>query len=410
MNDDLYTQTVGRPHQKWRHPQPIEDLAAWVDVNWEWFDPIHAHRVLWPDQEYKPDLDILIAGCGTNQAAVFAYMNRAANVVAIDTSQSALDHQQHLKDSYGLSNLELHLLSIDEVSTLRRDFDLIVSTGSLQSLADPLAGMKALSDCLRRNGVIGVMLYAKYGRIGVELLQSAFHDLGMSQDEKSVQMVREVLAALPPEHPVQNFLKLSPNLTDSDAALADTFLRGVDRGYTVDDCLELVNSAGLTFQGWLLNAPYYPHNWFVPGSELHPAVQALPETKLWSVVECLHVLNACHFFMACRPDRPQESYTIDFSTFDALDYVPIMRMQCGLVGDEIFRPNWRMTLNPAELRFARYVDGRRSIREIAQELAHSDEQSGELRGVSVTDYEEFGRQLFESLWRLDFVSIALESK
>jgi hypothetical protein len=44
-------------------------------------------------------------------------------------------------------------------------------------LADPRAGMNAVG-CLRPDGAIGVMLYAKYGRIGLELL-SVFRDLGL---------------------------------------------------------------------------------------------------------------------------------------------------------------------------------------------------------------------------------------
>jgi hypothetical protein len=39
--------------------------------------------------------------------------------------------------------------------------------------------MKALAGCIRRDGFLAVMLYAKYGRIGVELLQSVFDDLGL---------------------------------------------------------------------------------------------------------------------------------------------------------------------------------------------------------------------------------------
>jgi len=46
-------------------------------------------------------------------------------------------------------------------------------------LADPRAGMNAVAGCLRPDGAIGVMLYAKYGRIGIELLQSDFRDLGL---------------------------------------------------------------------------------------------------------------------------------------------------------------------------------------------------------------------------------------
>ncbi|MDT5145482.1 MAG: hypothetical protein QOC58_127 [Mycobacterium sp.] len=33
---------------------------------WHWFDPSRFQRNSWPDREYKPGLDILIAGCGTN--------------------------------------------------------------------------------------------------------------------------------------------------------------------------------------------------------------------------------------------------------------------------------------------------------------------------------------------------------
>jgi SAM-dependent methyltransferase len=67
---------------------------------WHWFDPSHFHRIFWPDQEQKRDLDILIAGCGTNQAAVFAYRNPGAKVVGVDISQPSLDHQQYLKDNF----------------------------------------------------------------------------------------------------------------------------------------------------------------------------------------------------------------------------------------------------------------------------------------------------------------------
>ncbi|MBO0865222.1 MAG: SAM-dependent methyltransferase, partial [Mycobacterium sp.] len=131
----------------------------------------------------------------------------------------------------------------------------------------------------------------------------------------------------------------------------------------------------------------------------------LPEPKLWSVMERIHSLNGCHFFMACSPDRPKESYTIDFSTMESLDYVPLMRMRCGVAGSEVFRPDWRLNLNPAQLPFVRHIDGRRTIREIAAAVA----QSGASPRASVADLEKFGRKLYQSLWRLDFLAIALDA-
>lgn len=404
MNEEPRADGVTRQYERWRYPEPIHDLAAWVETNWEWFDPVHAHRVLWPDRAYKPNLDILIAGCGTNQAAVFAFTNPDANVVAVDVSQPSLDHQQYLKEKYGLANLELRLLPVEELPTLGLEFDLIVSTGVLHHLADPLLGMKALARCLRRDGVLGVMLYAKYGRIGVELLQSIFHDLNLRQNDASVQMVRETIASLSPDHPLQSYLRIAPDL-QFNAALVDTFLHSRDRCYTVDDCINLVATAGLLFQGWLLKAPYYAHDLSGSANAFYRAVNALPETKLWSVMERINTLNACHFFMACHADRPKECYTIDFSSADSLNYVPLMRMRCGISGAEIFRPDWRMSLNPAQLPFVRNVDGRRTIREIAACVA----LSGESAEAGAARFETFGRELFQSLWRLDFVSIALNT-
>jgi hypothetical protein len=217
-------------------------------------------------------------------------------------------------------------------------------------------------------------------------------------------MVKETISLLPPDHLVQSYFNIASDL-QYDAGLVDTFLHGRDRSYTVDDCIDLVTSAGLVFQTWFQNGPYYPHDVFAPASELYAAVNALPEPKLWSVMERLRTNNGCHFFIACRPDRPKERYTIDFSTRDCLDYVPLMRLGCGLSGTDILQPNGRMVLNAAQLAFVRHVDGRRTIREIAACVA----RSGESPQGSTAKLEKFGRKLFQSLWRLDFLAMALKA-
>ncbi|UMB67749.1 class I SAM-dependent methyltransferase [Mycobacterium paraterrae] len=393
---------VSRQYERWRYPEPIQDLEVWLRSNWQWFDPRHASRILWPDREYKPDLDILIAGCGTNQAAVFAYTNPDAKVVAIDVSQPSLDHQQYLKDKYGLTNLDLHLLPIEESPTLGADFDLIVSTGVLHHMAEPVVGMKALAACLRPAGAIGVMLYAKYGRVGVEMLESTFRDLGLQQDEASLRVVKETIALLPADHPARGYLKMSGD-AQFDAVLVDTFLHGRARNYTVADCFDLVAEAGLEFQGWLQKAPYYHHDLLNSAPDLTAALSGKPGPKIWSTMERIQSSNACHFFIACSPDRPKKSYDIDFSTVESLEYVPLMRMRCGLSGDDIFRPNWRMPLTAAQLPYVQNIDGHRTIREIAAAVAQR-QGSGRARTI---EFEKFARRLFQALWRLDFLAMAL---
>ena len=405
MKDNPRADIESRRDQRWRYPPPIEDLEAWGVMNWDWFDPVHAHRILWPNRKYKADLDILIAGCGINQAAVFAFTNRKAKVVAVDISESALEHQQHLKDKYGLDNLELHLLPIEELLTLGLDFDLVVATGVLDHMEDPLAGMKALAGCLRRDGVIAVTLHAKYGRIGVELMESVFDDMGLRQDKASVKLAKEMISVLPKGHPLRHYLKIVDDLR-SDAALVDTFLHPPQRSFTVDECIDLVTSAELVFQGWFHKMPYYPHDMFAKTGKFHLFIEALPENKVWSVMERIQTMNTSHFFMACRPDRPKKQYKIDFSKVASLDYVPLLRTHCGVSDTEVFGPGWHMALSPAELSFVRYMDGRRTIREIAECVAQGDDPPENSAG----ELGKFGRKLFQSLWRLDLVAMALNAK
>jgi hypothetical protein len=66
--------------------------------------------------------------------------------------------------------------------------------------------MKALGGCLRQDGAMAVMLYARYGRLGVEMLESVFRDMEMRQDDASVQVVKETMSVLSPDHPVQSYL------------------------------------------------------------------------------------------------------------------------------------------------------------------------------------------------------------
>jgi SAM-dependent methyltransferase len=399
---DPRADVVAKQYEKWTYPEPIQNLETWMTNNWQWFDPSHAHRVLWPDRPYQPDMDILIAGCGTNQAAVFAYNNRGSKVVAIDVSQASLDHNRYLKDKYSLKNLELHLLPLEDVPGLDKTFDLIVSTGVLHHLAKPKVGMKALADCLRPDGVATIMLYARYGRAGVELMQAIFRELGLEQNEESLSMVKEAIKSLSPSHPLQSYISIAPDLK-FDAGMVDTFLHGRDRSYTVEDCLDLVDSAGLVFQDWFLKTSYYPPTLTESGNGFYAAVNQLEPQKIWAVMERIKTLNACHFFLACHPSRPEQKYRIDFSSSRALDYVPMLRLRCGIRGDEIYRPGWTVRLDPTHLAFAQHVDGDRSIREIAERVA----LSGVLASTDQAALEYTGLELFEDLWRMDFVGMDL---
>ena len=395
LNDAVATQ-----YARWVYPEPIVNLPGWLQNNWQWYDPSHAHQMFWPDRRPRSALTILIAGCGTNQAAVFAYNNPESRVVAIDVSEPSLAHHRWLADEYKLSNLDVRQLPIEEAFALDEQFDLIVSTGVLHHLQDPVAGAKALAGCLKHDGVLAVMLYARYGRIGVEMLQATFRELGLKQNEASLFMVKDALAALSDDHPVKSYLNLAPDL-DFDAGLVDTFLHGRDRSYTVKGCLELVEASGLVFQEWFLKSTYYAlprdNNAFLS------AVAALPEREQWAVMEQVNASNACHFFTATRKERPDASYAIEFHSPLAIHYKPSFRFQCGLKSSQLYGYNRHLVLNAMELALMQEMDGQRSIREIVAAAT----ASGVLPRRSPTELEHLALELFASLWKRDFLAIQL---
>ena len=401
MTTDPLGDVVSQQYEKWVYPAPIEDLDEWLQSSWQWFDPSHAHRLMWPDRDYRPGMDILVAGCGTNQAAVIAFTNPSARVVAIDVSSASLDHHRWLKDKYDLANLELHQLPIEEVASLDRDFDLIITTGVLHHMADPAAGMQALAERLRPEGVLAVMLYANYGRIGVQMMQSVFKDLGLQQDEASLEVVRDAISQLGPLHPLASYLQIAPDLGD-DAGVVDTFLHGREEAYSIDECRALVESSGLVFQDLFLRASYYPPT--PTTSPFFTAVAAMPREQQWSIMQRINASNACHYFLACRPGRPVESYAIDFGSEAALDYVPSFRKACGLSGSAVRRHDgWTREVTPLQAALVEHIDGGRSIADIIDAVTGSGTFARADREATALT----ARETFRSLWQTAFLAIRI---
>jgi SAM-dependent methyltransferase len=105
------------------YPKPLGNL----DRHRELYRNPARHRawslLLWPTEKPSANREILVAGCGTSQAAIHALREPSANVTAIDISETSLRHTRELRQKYGLRNLDLHQLAIEEVGKLGQTFD-----------------------------------------------------------------------------------------------------------------------------------------------------------------------------------------------------------------------------------------------------------------------------------------------
>src|SRR5262245_18251381 len=119
------------------YPPPLRDL----DRHRELYRNSDRRRalslLLWPTEQRRENREILVAGCGPSPAATHAQREPYARVTAIDLSETSLRHSRGRQQKYGLRNLELHRLAIEQVGELGQRFDLIVCTGVLHHLPDP---------------------------------------------------------------------------------------------------------------------------------------------------------------------------------------------------------------------------------------------------------------------------------
>jgi SAM-dependent methyltransferase len=297
---DNVTARVAAQYTAYAYPEAFSDLDVRVGAGHVDFgDPSYFGPVFWPEGRATPP-KILVAGCGTVQASVIAYRNPEARVVGVDISDASLGHQRFLRERFGLANLELYQGDLRDVGKLGETFDLVVSTGVLHHMADPLEGLAALKTVLAPDGAMFIMVYGAVGRAGVYLMQDVFRRIGIGQSADDVAFVRYVLGVLPPEHPVQAFNRRASDL-DYDAGLVDMFLHPQDRAYTVPQVLEWVESAGLAFQSWMEPAKYEPQA-FLP-QPLIDRIAPLPDLERWAAVEGVLGNSIKHAMVLRHPNR-----------------------------------------------------------------------------------------------------------
>ena len=94
--------------------------------------------------------NILIAGCGTGQHSIAtAAKFKNSSVLAIDLSLSSLAYAKRKTEDLNINNIEYMHADILKLDKLKKQFDIVESTGVLHHMKNPIAGWKALVNCLR---------------------------------------------------------------------------------------------------------------------------------------------------------------------------------------------------------------------------------------------------------------------
>jgi SAM-dependent methyltransferase len=396
---DVSADPVSEFYTRHPYPPPVENLDRLRDA-WQAENPNRSeYHLHWPDKEYRSDLDVLVAGCGTWQAAKYAICHPDARVVGIDVSPTSIEHTETLKRKHNLTNLVTRQMPIENVAKLDKSFDLIVCTGVLHHLADPDVGLRALRSVLRPEGAMNLMVYAPYGRAGVYMLQEYCRRLGVGTSKEEIRDLTVALKLLPQHHPLLATVRGSRHSLNAES-LFDSLLHPRDRAYSVAELFDFIERNDLTLGRWHWQAPYLPQCGLIAEAPHASRLIALPEREQYMAMELWRGLMTIHSLVVYRSDVNNDGLKVRFDDERYLRYVPIRLPWTICVQDELPAGAAGILLNEThvfddlmlcidarEKRLFEAIDGRSSISEILDKV----------------NEKETSPLLFQKLWWYDQV-------
>jgi SAM-dependent methyltransferase len=393
-------------YNRYPYPRPVDSLdkyrRLWQDRQRRRAD----YHLFWPARSYREDHSILIAGCGTSQAAKHALRWPAAQVTGIDFSATSVRCTEDLKRKYKLDNLRIHQLPIERVGELKTSFDQIVCTGVLHHLVDPDAGLRALRGVLKPDGAMQLMVYAPYGRTGIYLLQEFCKRVSISATDQGIHDLIGALRALPPGHPLENLLREAPDFRE-EAALADALLHPQDRSYSVPQLFDFIERGGLAFGRWVRQAPYTPHCGVMARIPQADQLAQLSLADQYAAVELFRGTMVRHSVTAYRNDNPDCAQPISFAGDAWLGFVPIRMSDTICIQEQLPSGAAAVLINQSHTfrdlflpisstgkSIFQSIDGTLSIRQMINQRLSSLDRDFPL---------DKARNFFEQLWLYDQV-------
>lgn len=183
---------------------------------------------------------VLVAGCGTGQhALVAARAWPSADILAIDISRTSLAYAIDRTPPEMAVRIRFELADLLEIEQLGRRFQVVESMGVLHHLADPEAGLRALTRVLEPGGIIGIGLYSAAARTGLADVRDRYGPGDTTSDDAVRNFRAWALAELRGSK-----LLYSPDFY-SIGGCRDAFFHVREHCYSLEQIGEMLDRAGL---------------------------------------------------------------------------------------------------------------------------------------------------------------------
>lgn len=222
--------------------------------------------------------EILVAGCGTGQHALYVALRyKNCHVTALDLSRRSLAYAKRKTEEMGITHIDYVQGDILELGPWNRQFDMIESAGVLHHLADPLKGLDILLGLLKPGGVMMLGLYSEFARAPIVVARHDIAARGIMAVPNQIRAYRhDVLTN--DSHPAKALCGRADFYTMSTCR--DLIFHVQETRYTLEELSRILAERNLVFSGFNIDQVILDRF-----HKEYPGEESLLDLNLWHSYE-----------------------------------------------------------------------------------------------------------------------------
>jgi len=419
-----YLPKVRKQYEEYPYPErnPQEEKKILRGVSMARLDAVN-HFCFKGRQDFN-NFKVLIVGGGTGDSTVLwadqLQGKTGSSVTYLDmstASEKIAKERAKVRQLDNITWINDSLLNLPDMDL--GEFDFIDCSGVLHHLENPDAGLKALKSVLKPKGAMFIMVYAKYGRSGIYMMQDLMRLVNGDEEnpKNNIRDTKEILENLP-RH---NWFKLSEasglwrySDTKHDSGIYDLFLHSQDRPYTILEVHEWLERCGLKMAsepGCDYKQLNYLPNRSIIDKKILKKIEKYPLKIQQAIGEAASTNIATHSFFVTYDDIEDNEASLDddelivykgitnIANFEELAGIALQRQEALTITFEAIAGTPKLFLPGGKYiaSLLRQIDGKRSVKEILEAVKNSPKYEGKKidEDLLINDFKE----LFTSLNR-----------
>ncbi|MDY6782988.1 MAG: class I SAM-dependent methyltransferase [Cyanobacteriota bacterium] len=256
---------------------------------------------------------ILDVGCGTGFTTLgLIVANPEAKIVGIDISEKSVELARQRLEYHNYKNVEFHVMSIDEISTLNLHFDYINCDEVLYLISSPAQALQLMRSVLKPEGIIRANLHSLYQRNYFFRAQKLFQIMGLMEnnpEDMEMEIAVDVMKALKDNIYLKTrvWKPFYEKKGEREEALLSNHLLQGDRGYTISDMFALLEATNLEFIEMINGREWDLMSLFKNPDDLPVFLGlTLPEATRQEKLEMFELLNPVHRLLDFWCGHPEQ--------------------------------------------------------------------------------------------------------